>query len=232
MTGRDERERSRRRFFGRRAGHKLSPYQSRLFDSLLPELAIDPSRPATCLESLFEPAVRSVSLEIGFGAGEHLIWHAARDANTGFIGCEPYINGVAKVLAGIDRAGLRNVRLFNDDVHELLAWLPDNSVARIFILFPDPWPKKRHNKRRIISSELLDQLARASKPECELRFASDIPDYVDWTLRQFTKSGAFAWTATEPRDWRHRPVDWPETRYEKKAIKEGRTPAYLMFKRK
>lgn len=220
-----------RRFYGRRAGHRLHSGQAALVKSLLPELRLDPSRPIGDLPTLFSRDVRDIWLEIGFGAGEHLLWQAAENPGTGFLASEPYINGIAKVLAAIDRDGIDNIRLYDDDVHHLFDCLPDGSLARVFILFPDPWPKKRHNKRRIISNFLVDHLARLMRPGAELRFASDIPDYVDWTLRHMLNHPAFIWTARTPGDWRHRPVDWPETRYEKKAIEAGRIASYLTFRR-
>ncbi len=220
-----------RRFYGRRAGHKLHASQAALVESLLPELRIDPRHPIKDLRSLFPNEVNEVWLEIGFGAGEHLLGQARENPTTGFLGSEPYINGTAKVLAAIARDGIGNIRLYDDDVHHLLDCLPDDSLARVFILFPDPWPKKRHNKRRIISDFLIDHLARLMPPGAELRFASDIPDYVDWTLRRILKNPAFVWTARIPADWRQRPPDWPETRYEKKAIAAGRTASYLSFRR-
>jgi tRNA (guanine-N7-)-methyltransferase len=220
-----------RRFYGRRAGHKLHASQSALVETLLPKLRIDPHQTIKNVRSLFPNDVNEVWLEIGFGAGEHLLWQARENPETGFLASEPYINGVAKVLAAIDRDKIGNIRLYDDDVHHLFGSLPDDFLSRVFILFPDPWPKKRHNKRRIISKFLIDHLARLMGPGAELRFASDIPDYVDWTLRYMQKSPAFAWTARTPDDWRRRPPDWPETRYEKKAIEAGRTAAYLSFRR-
>ncbi len=220
-----------RRFYGRRAGHKLHASQAALVESLLPEIRIDPSRRIKDLRNLFPNDVNEVWLEIGFGAGEHLLWQARENPETGFLASEPYINGVAKVLTAVDRDRIGNVRLYDDDVHHLFDGLPDNSLSRVFVLFPDPWPKKRHNKRRIVSPFLIAHLARVMPPGAELRFASDIPDYVDWTLRYMQNSPTFAWTACTPDDWRRRPPDWPETRYEKKAVEAGRPAAYLSFRR-
>lgn len=220
-----------RRFYGRRAGHKLHASQSALVETLLPKLRIDPRQPIKDIRGHFPNDVNEVWLEIGFGAGEHLLWQARENPETGFLASEPYINGIAKVLAAIDRDEIGNIRLYDDDVHHLFDSLPDDLLSRVFILFPDPWPKKRHNKRRIISDFLIDHLARLMGPGAELRFASDIPDYVDWTLRHMQKSPAFAWTARTPDDWRRRPPDWPETRYEKKAVEAGRTASYLSFRR-
>ncbi len=220
-----------RRFYGRRAGHKLHARQAALVESLLPELRIDSDQQIKDLPGLFPNDVNEVWLEIGFGAGEHLLWQARENPETGFLASEPYINGVAKVLAAIDRDGIGNIRLYDDDVHHLFDGLADCSLSRVFILFPDPWPKKRHNKRRIISDFLIAHLARIMRPGAELRFASDIPDYVDWTLRLMQKNPAFVWTARTPADWRRRPPNWPETRYEKKAFEAGRTASYLSFRR-
>ena len=221
-----------RRFYGRRAGHKLHPNQAVLVETLLPELRIDPASPVDDLASLFPGSINEFWLEIGFGAGEHLIWQARKNPKVGFLASEPYINGVAKVLSAIHKEGFVNIRPYDDDVHDLLDWFPDQSLNKVFILFPDPWPKKRHNKRRIISNLLISHLARIMKPGAELRFASDIPDYVDWGMRKILENPDFYWTANHPDDWRQRPIDWPETRYERKATEAGRTASYLSFLRR
>jgi len=220
-----------RRFYGRRKGHQLHGRQAALMEALLPEFRIDPDAAHPDLARLFPGPVDDIWLEIGFGAGEHLLWQAERNPRTGLIGCEPYINGVAKILGAIDAQNLTNIRLYDDDVHDLFAVMPDRSLARVFILFPDPWPKKRHHKRRIISIDTLDHVARLLKPDGEFRFASDIPEYVDWSLRRILAHGAFRWQAGGPDDWRRRAGDWPPTRYETKAVAAGRTPAYLRFQR-
>jgi tRNA (guanine-N7-)-methyltransferase len=218
------------RSFGRRKGHKLSPRQSLLVDALLPRLQPDLSRPPPePLTKLFNAAVQEVWLEIGFGAGEHLIWQARINREAGLLGCEPYINGVAKVLAGIEDEDLRNVAVHPDDARDLLAWLPEASISRAFILFPDPWPKRRHRKRRFLREEAIAELARVMPPGAELRFATDIGDYARTALLAFRREGSFDWMAERPADWRERPEDWPQTRYEQKAIEAGRACAYFRF---
>lgn len=230
----------RRHVYGRRRGKRLREHQSDLMETLLPRVSV-PLEGKTPLDpaALFEPGTKEVWLEIGFGGGEHLIFQAGRNSDTGIIGCEPFINGVAKLLAEIETHELSNVRVLSDDARFLLERLEPESLSRIFILYPDPWPKKRHNKRRFINAETLALIARALKPGGQLRFASDIPDYVGWTLARILRhnrerahgEGALEWLAECPSDWRDAPQDWPGTRYEEKAIREGRTPAYLDFRR-
>jgi tRNA (guanine-N7-)-methyltransferase len=172
-----------------------------------------------------------VWLEIGFGAGEHLFWQAESHPETGIIGVEPYIAGMAKLLAKLAPEGNRNIRLYSEDAREVIAALPDASLSRVFILFPDPWPKTRHHKRRFIQIEMLDQLARVLKKGAELRFGTDDSSYRDWGLERLAAHPAFAWLAKEASDWRVRPPDWPQTRYEAKAIAAGRVCTYLRFVR-
>ena len=171
-------------------------------------------------------------LEIGFGAGEHLATQAAAHPECGFIGCEPYINGVARFISEWHSRKLVNVRLFQDDARLLVAALPPASIARIFLLFPDPWPKRRHQKRRIIGPDTLSDLARVLCDGGELRFATDHSEFCRWVLFYVLENGAFAWSAREAADWRVRPGDWPATRYEKKALSQGRRPTYLAFARR
>jgi len=221
------------RSFGRRKGHKLSPRQSQLVDELLPRLQPDLSQPPPQpLTGLFAATVSEVWLEIGFGAGEHLLWQARANPQAGLLGCEPYINGVAKVLTAVDDEGLPNVAVHPDDARDLLAWLPEGAIARAFILFPDPWPKRRHRKRRFLQTENIAALARVMRPGGELRFATDIGDYARTALLAFMREGSFAWTAQRPADWRERPEDWPQTRYEAKAIEAGRRCSYFRFRRR
>ncbi|MGI9384058.1 MAG: tRNA (guanine(46)-N(7))-methyltransferase TrmB [Methyloligellaceae bacterium] len=230
MTERSEENAGR--IYGRRKGHRLSPRQQQLIADDLPALRLDVARPAPQpLRVLFSPPVRDVWLEIGFGAGEHLAWQANAHAEVGVIGCEPFVNGVAKLLVQITERGLRNVRIFDEEVHALLSWLPECSLGRIFVLFPDPWPKKRHHKRRLLSPPTLDALARLMRPGAELRVATDIGDYARFTLISARRAGHFTWMATRAADWRERPADWPETRYERKAAREGRRACYLRFVR-
>ncbi|MFV2091497.1 MAG: tRNA (guanosine(46)-N7)-methyltransferase TrmB [Hyphomicrobiales bacterium] len=178
---------------------------------------------------MFDEPVTDVWLEIGFGGGEHLAAQARANGQIGMLGAEPYINGIAKLLSTIDREALANIRIHPDDARELLEQLPDQSLGAVFILFPDPWPKARHNKRRFINADNLAQIARVLRPGGRLRFASDITDYVRWTLVHVRAARCFEWTAGRAADWRQRPGDWPATRYEAKAIRQGREPSYLQF---
>lgn len=218
--------------YGRTKGHPLRQRQQALVDELLPKIATpDPERGEIDLKALF-PAARTVELEIGFGGGEHLAWQAARNRDAGFIGAEPFINGVAQLLQKIDVEGLANIRVRHGDARPLIEALPADSLSRIYVLHPDPWPKKRHYKRRMISPWFFAEAARLLRSGGELRVASDIPDYVRWTLMHAQSASAFEWTATCADDWRMRPDDWPQTRYEAKARREGRPPAYLKFRRR
>jgi len=218
------------RSFGRRRGRKLSVRQDQLMAELLPTLSVDPQSPAPRdLEGLFPEGVASVWLEIGFGGSEHLIWQAKANPNVGLIGCEPFEEGVVKALAAIDEGQLTNVRLLMDDVRPLLRWLPERSLSRVFILFPDPWPKKRHHKRRLFSPDLLRLLARVMAPGAELRLGTDIGDYVRTALLAVAGTSDFRWAAEGPADWRERPADWPQTRYEGKAGREGRRCYFFRF---
>jgi tRNA (guanine-N7-)-methyltransferase len=219
-------------FFGRRKGHPLRKAQAELVGTLLPRLAVDLSRPAPRpLERLFDIRVDCVRLEIGFGGGEHLLHEAQANRRKGFIGCEVYLNGVAKILAAIKAEEAKNIRLYHGDALGLIGWLPESSIARIDILYPDPWPKRRHWKRRFISDERVRKLARILRPGAELRFATDWPGYAEWALLRFLRSPFFQWTAERADDWRKPWPDFPGTRYEEKAEKEGRRPSYLTFRR-
>jgi len=219
-------------FFGRRKGHALKPRQAALFDTLLPRLALDLDRPAPSdLRTLFD-RVDGVRLESGFGGGEHLIAEAERNPKTGFIGIEPFINGMAKALAAIDDRGLTNIRLHHGDATDVLAWLRNASLARFDLLYPDPWPKRRHWKRRFVQDDSIAQIARVVRPGSEFRFVTDWPDYAAWTLRHLARAPDFEWTAERADDWR---LPWPgftSTRYEAKAKREGRVPCYLIFRRR
>lgn len=223
--------RSQRAFFGRRKGRTLRSGQAALFETLLPRVALDLSQPAPSdLRGLF-PAAEEVRLEIGFGGAEHLIAQAQAQPQVGFIGCEAYLNGVAKALAAIDRHKLGNLRLHVGDAGTLIDWLPGDALARIDLLYPDPWPKRRHWKRRFIQDETLPRLARLLVKGGELRFATDVPDYAVWTLARILRSDDFIWTATAADDWRKPWADFFGTRYEAKARREGRTPAYFTFRK-
>ena len=221
-----------RGFFGRRKGHPLRARQAALFETLLPQLALDPTSAApNDLTALFAPPVDRVRLEIGFGGAEHLMAEAQAHPRTGFIGCEPFVNGMAKALAAIDELGLANIRLHHGDALELLAWLPSQSLSRVDLLYPDPWPKRRHWKRRFVSDANVAALARVLRPGGEFRFASDWANYAEWTLLRLLRSPEFTWTAERADDWRKPWPGFSGTRYEAKAAREGRPPTYLIFKR-
>jgi tRNA (guanine-N7-)-methyltransferase len=218
--------------YGRRRGRRLRPGQRVLLAAMLPEIAIGPASSESldpC--ALFAPAPRAVWLEVGFGGGEHLAAQAAANPHVGFIGCEPFVNGVVSLLGHVSERGLRNVRVWQGDARDLIARLPEASIRRAFILFPDPWPKARHHKRRLIAPAFLDALARVLGPGAELRVATDDMNYLAWSLERLTAHPAFRWCARGPADWRHRSADWPPTRYEQKAIAAGRKPVYLRFVR-
>lgn len=223
-------ERSKDHFFGRRHGKTLSPNQKRLRDQFYSETCLDLSVEAPVdLRPLFGPACREVRLEIGFGAGEHLLARAKENPAIGYIGIEPFVNSMIKCLAVIERDTISNIRVYNDIAAHLLDWLKPGCLSSIDLLYPDPWPKKKHWKRRIVSSENLDRFARVLKPGGEFRFASDIDSYVNWTLQHIEQHGQFRWPAECADDWRSPYPGWPGTRYEAKALREGRTPAYLTF---
>jgi len=221
------------RLYGRQQDKPLKPRQARLMESLLPRLAVPMGEPMDGpidLKALF-PKADDYALEVGFGGGEHLAWQAAQRPATGFIGAEPFNNGVAKLLVHIDEGGLENVRVHHGDARPLIERLPDGALSTVYVLHPDPWPKKRHHKRRMISPWFFAEAARLLKPGGELRIASDIRDYIRWTLMHAQNASDFEWTATRAADWKVRPDDWPQTRYEAKSIREGREPAYLVFRR-
>ncbi len=218
--------------YGRRIDKPLRERPARLMAELLPTLsAPDPEAGAVDPATLF-PGAEEIWLEVGFGGGEHLAWQAQENPSVGLIGAEPFVNGVAKLLTKIDESGLQNIRIHFGDARPLLEALPDASLSKLFVLHPDPWPKKRHHKRRMISPWFLAEAARLLAPGGELRVASDIPDYIRWTLMHVRNEPAFEWTAQYAADWKVRPADWPETRYEAKAAREGRPPAYLIFRRR
>ena len=219
-------------FFGRRKGHKLRAHQAGLIENLLPHFVLDIKGPAPAhLANLLGPDTQEARLEIGFGGGEHLIAEARNAPDTGFIGCEPYVNGMAKILAQIEAQAIGNIRLFAGDAAELLAWLPPQSVARIDLIHPDPWPKRRHWKRRFVQDATIAAMARVLKPNGEFRFVSDIADYCAWTLWHLARSPDFVWLAERADDWRLPWDGYTMTRYGKKAEREGRLAAYLRFRR-
>jgi tRNA (guanine-N7-)-methyltransferase len=218
--------------YGRRRGRRLRTSQQALLETLLPALAIDKGSAPLDPRGLFASAPREVWLEIGFGGGEHLAAQATAHPDIGFIGCEPFVNGVVSLLGHVKARDLRNVRLWASDARALIARLPDGAIGRAFILFPDPWPKARHHKRRLISPGFLAALARVLAPGAELRVATDDADYLAWILERLTAHPDFRWCARRAADWRTRPADWPPTRYEQKAVAAGRRPAYLRFQRR
>ena len=221
-----------RAFFGRRKGKKLRPHHAQLIDTLLPQLAIDLGRPVPAdLDALFPTPVTDIQLEIGFGGGEYLVAQAQERPHRGFIGVEPFSNGMAKALAAIESGGLQNIRLHFDDAVDLIGWLPENSLARIDLIRPDPWPKRRHWKRRFVQDEMIARLARILRQGGEFRFVTDIADYAAWTLQRFLRSPDFAWTAQCADDWRK---PWPgflRTRYNAKAAREERAACFLIFRK-
>ncbi len=199
---------------------------------MLPRLAINvPASGYLDIAALFGNARPSIWLEIGFGGGEHLAQLAEQHPQTGFIGCEVFENGIVKLLAQIERRRLGNIRIFPDDARLIMAAMPPASVNRVFILFPDPWPKRRQHKRRIMSPATLDGLAEIMTDKGELRMATDDADYLCWILECITAHPAFEWLACRPGDWRERPADWPPTRYETKARAAGRSATFLRIRR-
>jgi len=242
MTGPEREDRAPsgapwRYFYGRRHGKALRKGQKELLETRLAALAPkgvgwaeNPERTPIDLAALF-PDAREIWLEIGFGGGEHMVAMAAANPGVGIIGCEAYINGVAMLLAKIERAGVTNLAIHPGDARDLMDVLPAESVAQVFLLYPDPWPKKRHHKRRFINLENLGALVRIMAPGGVLRLATDIGDYVRHTLEVVARDGRIAWTAESAADWRRPWPGWPGTRYEAKALREGRTPHYLTLKR-
>lgn len=235
------------RFYGRRKGKKLKPSREVLLDAFLPKVRLNVTGgnvdPATC----FSVPVKSVWLEIGFGGGEHLAEQSARHPDTGFIGAEVFVNGVSSLLThltGKERSGdvdenvelkagrVDNVRVHDNDVRDILPKFKDGAFERIYVLFPDPWPKRKHANRRFIGPKNLPVLARLLKSGGELRIASDDMNYIRWSLEHLMKSDDFEWTAKTADDWRKPPADWVNTRYELKALSQGKKPVYLIFGRK
>jgi tRNA (guanine-N7-)-methyltransferase len=232
-TGAEPSARPRRVLYGRKSGPGLGPKARERLERLLPEIGL--TLPATAEldpAGLFDPPRETVWLEIGFGGGEHLAWQAAANPEVGLIGVEPYLDGVARLLRRIEADGLGNIRLFVDDARLLLDRLPDASLERIFVLFADPWPKKRHWKRRIINARTVARFADLLEDAGELRVATDDPGYRRWILAHLLAEPRLDWQVSGPRDWRERPADWPPTRYEEKALAAGRRPVFLRFRRR
>lgn len=216
------------RFYGRRKGRPLSKTSQRLLTETLPLFRLNPAISAV---QQFAHDPTDVFLEIGFGGGEHLAELALARSDAGFIGAEPYINGVAKMLRHIDEKGLRNIRLWDDDVRKILPKFSNECLAGAYIMFPDPWPKRRHATRRILTPSMMETLARLIRPKGMLILASDDPTAKCWLLQAATSHPAFSWTARRPNDWRNRPADIPKTRYMCKAHNEARTPCWFCFER-
>ena len=219
----------RPQFYGRRKGRRLRPTMQGLMAEQLPGLRYDPARPVT---AQFEGPVEDTFLEIGFGGGENLAAMAAARPEAGFIGAEPFVNGVASLLRHIQAAGLTNIRIWDDDVRLILQDIPDASLAGAYVLFPDPWPKYRHHARRILHAPMLDILARLIRPGGSLVLASDHPVAKSWLLRLATAHPQFDWTARRPADWQRMPEELNATRYMKKAERESRVPSWFVFHRK
>lgn len=217
-------------FYGRRVGKALRVTQQDAMDRLLPRYRFELAAAADPA-ALFPRPVEALWLEIGFGGGEHLIDHAGRRPQVGFMGVEPFLNGMARMLVDLEKAGHDNIRLFDADAALLLDQLPAGCLAGADLFYPDPWPKKRHWKRRFVRPDNLDRLARVIRPGGQLRVASDVPDYVGWTLATVRAHGLFRWTARAAEDWTTPYPDWPGTRYEAKALQDGRIPTYLTFLR-
>ncbi|NQW09269.1 MAG: tRNA (guanosine(46)-N7)-methyltransferase TrmB [Alphaproteobacteria bacterium] len=221
-------------FHGRRKGRPLRQGQQALIENRLPDLLMPPP-PETVgtvdLSGVFDPPVRAVWLEIGFGGGEHLAWQAEHNPDVGIIGCEPFVNGVASLLRHIAHGGLRNVRIHPDDARPLIEALPSGGLERVFLLHPDPWPKRRHHGRRLVQRGWLDRMWEVLVPGGLLRLATDDVGYLRWMLARLTAHPGFRWTGTQLTDLTDRRADWPETRYETKARRQGRSPAYLEFRR-
>lgn len=215
------------RSYGRLKSRSIKPRQAALMETLLPGIRA----PQTAFDPMsLAPRATEVWLEIGFGGGEHLAAQAARRPDILFIGAEPFQNGVASALRHIDEAGLDNVRLHDGDARDLLARLPDACLDRIFVLFPDPWPKARHHKRRLLQADSAVELSRVLKPGGRLRFASDWANYVDWSLERLAAAPGLAWTAERAADWRNPPADHVTTRYEEKRLGDC-APVFLDFAR-
>jgi tRNA (guanine-N7-)-methyltransferase len=233
MTGAPTDEgRPRHQFYGRRVGHALRPAQARLMAELLPALAFEAddarlANPAT----LFAAPVTGVRLEIGFGGGERLAAQAAAHPDIGFLGIEPFVNGVAKLVAAIEAQRLANIRIHHGDARDVLPSIGSGTLDEVALLYPDPWPKVRHRRRRFVQPGTLAEVHRILAPGGVFFFASDIPDYVAWTLQRVQAQGGFTWTAERPADWKEPPQGWVRTRYEAKAVREGRSPCYLLFRR-
>ncbi|WP_421730250.1 tRNA (guanosine(46)-N7)-methyltransferase TrmB [Brevundimonas sp.] len=218
------------RSFGRIKSRTIKPLQAALFGTLLPTIAVPDPKAGPVDPRLLMPEATEAWLEIGFGGGEHLAEQAAKNPNAVMIGCEPFLNGVASVLRHIDDRGLKNVRIHADDGRDVLNAIPDASLDRVMILFPDPWHKVRHNKRRLLNEETAAQIARVLKPGGRLRFVTDWKDYAGWALERLNRTPDLVWLANEADDWRIAPADHVVTRYEEKKLGDT-APLFLEFER-
>jgi tRNA (guanine-N7-)-methyltransferase len=230
--GEDPEAGPRRQLYGRSKGKALRAGQTERLASLLPALAIDLEALRADPRGQFAIRPSTLRLEIGFGGGEHLAAEAAANPGTGFLGVEPFLNGLAKLLARIEAENLSNIRLLRGDARDVLVSLPDASLERVDLLYPDPWPKRRQRKRRIVDDAVLGLIARVLKPGGEFRFATDIDDYAGWTLARIARCPDLVWLAKRADDWRHPWPGWHRTRYEEKALRAGRVPGYFRFVRR
>ena len=225
--------RRRRILYGRRRGRRRRDGREALLGAALERISVVMPPAGTPLDARagFEPPPSAVWLEIGFGGGEHLAAQAETNPDVGFIGCEAYLDGVASLVRTLTERGIANVRIFADDARLLIDALETASVEQVFLLFPDPWPKARHHKRRFVEPENVDALARILVDDGCLKIATDHAEYCRWILAHLVADASFEWTARTPADWRVRPADWPATRYEAKARRQGRSSTYLNFVR-
>lgn len=219
----------RRQLYGRSKGKALRAAQAGRIEDLLPRVSIDVAALKADPSAHFTGKPAALMLEIGFGGGEHLAAQAKAHPEIGYFGVEPFLNGVAKLLAAVEADDLVNVKLLRGDGRDILAALPDASLERVYLLYPDPWPKRRQRKRRIVDMAFLAEVARVLKTGCEFRFATDIDDYAGWTLARIATQDKLVWRAETADDWRQPWPEWHRTRYEEKAIREGRAPGYFRF---
>ena len=220
------------RFYGRRKGRVLSQHRQNMLEICLPKYLYPHPPPCQKLEEIFDENIKSVCLEIGFGGGEHLAEWAHACPEIGFVGAEPFINGVASLVRYCEDKKLKNVKIWPDDVRLILPHMPPQSLSAIYIMFPDPWPKKRHANRRILNQTMLNLCAQTLKTHGTLRMASDHACAKSWLLEEALKHPDFYWTAQKAEDWQKKPENWPQTRYMHKALKQGRTPNWLEFQKK
>ena len=221
------------KFFGRRKGKPLTKASKERFESILPSISITVNEDTIFnADALFQTEVKTLWFEVGFGGGEHMVWLAQKNPDVSIIGCEPYMNGTAKLLRDIEDDDIKNIRIYPDDARHIMEKMDDASLDKAFALFGDPWRKYRHRERRFIGNDNLNRFARILKDGAILRIATDHSIYLQWILRWAPVHPDFEWLDEGPQDWATRKDDWPETRYERKALREGRKSSYLTFKRK